>query len=52
MEKRQLPMMPYDKAFDVDGNEELCHTTGFEVLDGGVWWNEYVDSNGDFHYGN
>lgn len=50
--KRLLPMMPYDKAFDVDGREELCHATGYEMFDGGVWWNEYIDSEGNYHYGN
>ena len=50
-DKRQLPMMPPDKAFEVDGNEELCHATGYEILDNGEWWNEYEDSNGEYHYG-
>lgn len=50
--KRLLPMMPYDKAFDVDGREELCHATGYEMFDGDVWWNEYIDSEGNYHYGN
>jgi len=49
--KRQLPMMPPDKVFKVDGNEELCYATGYEILDNGEWWNEYEDSNGEYHYG-
>jgi len=58
--KRKLNAMPFDKRFEIDGNEELCHATGFEVCFGDVlgdvedpadWWNEYIDSNGDFHYG-
>ena len=57
MKTRELDDMPFDKAFQVDGNEELCSATGIEVLfDGdedvpGNWWNEYVDSNGKKHYG-
>ena len=52
--ERELNYMPYDKMFDTnEGNEELCHATGIEVLDpsNGEWWNEYVDSNGEYHYG-
>ena len=48
---RKLDQMPYDKVFDVNGNEELCHATGWELYEGGEWWNEYIDSNGDYHYG-
>lgn len=48
---RTLETMPFDKVFDVNGNEELCHATGVEVLINGEWWNEYVDSNEDYHYG-
>ena len=50
-DKRQLPIMPPDKAFEVNGNEELCHATGYEILENGEWWNEYIDSNGEYHYG-
>ena len=54
--RRELGYMPYDKAFEVNGNQELCHATGFEVCDGNPenpadWWEEYKDSNGDLHYG-
>lgn len=47
--ERTLDEMPYDKAF----GGELCHATGYEVYDEDTkeWWNEYVDSEGDFHYG-
>lgn len=49
---RELNFMPFDKAFEVDGIEQLCHATGMEIQDErGDWWNEYTDSNGDFHYG-
>lgn len=49
---RQLQQMPFDKAFEVDGREELCHATGMEIQDEhGEWWNEYTDSTGNFHYG-
>ena len=42
-----------DHSFMVDGNETLCHHTGYEVLmDDGIWWLEYEDPNGDIHYGN
>lgn len=52
--RRELTTMPFDHVFDVNGNEELCHATGYEVQFEGdtVWWNEYIDSNGDFQYGN
>lgn len=50
--ERELDYMPFDKAFETsDGNTELCHATGLEVLIHGEWWNEYADSNGDLHYG-
>lgn len=32
--RRRLEKMPFDKRFDVDGNSELCHATGYEVFDG------------------
>lgn len=35
MEK--LTEMPFDKAFTVNGNEELCHATGKEVLIDNEW---------------
>ena len=50
--KRELDVMQPDKVFGVDGNEELCHCTGYEVQDeDGWWWNEYKDRNDDLHYG-
>lgn len=50
-ERRVLENMPFDMAFDVDGGNELCHATGYEVFDGVEWWNEYVDHDGCYHYG-
>ena len=50
-EVREIEEMPFDKVFSVDGNEEFCHSTGYEVMLHGQWWNEYVDRNGDLHYG-
>ena len=47
----ELDTMPYDKRFDVDGNSELCHATGYEVFVDGEWWVEYIDSNGVLRYG-
>lgn len=41
----------FDKVFPVNGNEELCHHTGFEKLMFGQWWYEYEDSEGELHYG-
>jgi len=51
--ERVLEEMPFDKAFNVNGNEQLCHATGESVdfEDGTGWWSEYIDSNGDLHYG-
>jgi hypothetical protein len=58
MKKQLLDAMPFDKVFYVDGNEEFCHATGYEVYfgedgtnDPADWWNEYIDSNGDYQYG-
>lgn len=53
-ERRRLDKMPFDHAFWLDDlHEELCHATGYEVFDEetGEWWNEYVDSCGNLHYG-
>lgn len=55
--RRELNEMTYDKAFVLDdGNEQLCHATGFQVCFGNPeqemnWWNEYEDSKGNLHYG-
>ena len=54
--RRELENMPFDKSFTVDGNEQLCHATGFEVCwdnpdNPADWWEEFVDYNGEFHYG-
>ena len=54
MRRRRLDFMPFDKVFETkNGSEELCHATGDEVrFDGDMeWWNEYVDTDGNFHYG-
>ena len=54
IERRELETMPFDKRFDTPNGEELCHATGDEVLfdDDLVWWNEYIDSEGNLYYGN
>lgn len=55
--ERELDYMPMDKVFHVAENRpEMCHATGKEVCFGDVndpadWWNEYIDSDGDFWYG-
>ena len=50
--RRELEIMPFDHEF----NGELCHATGEEVHFSGdpdyLWWNEYEDAAGNFHYGN
>ena len=51
LRREKLDTMPFDKRFDVDGNEELCHATGYTVFDGTDWGDEFVDSNGDLQYG-
>lgn len=55
---RVLDDIPFDKVFYVNGNEELCHSTGIEVCrmtedptNYANWFNEYEDSEGEFHYG-
>ena len=54
IDRRELETMPFDKRFDTSNGEELCHATGDEVLfdDDLVWWNEYIDSEGNLYYGN
>ena len=52
--ERELEVMPMDKMFYIgNGRRELCHATGKEVQFEGddTWWNEYVDSDGDYWYG-
>ena len=55
--ERELETMPFDKMFEVaEGRWELCHATGREVCfgdpsDPADWWNEYIDSDGDYWYG-
>lgn len=52
MEREELEVMPFDKAFEIEeGVEELCHATGYEVFINGEWWNEYIDRDGYYHYG-
>lgn len=58
IERAELEEMPYDKTFEVEGEDgiirmESCHATGYEVIleNDNTWWNEYVDSNGEIHYG-
>lgn len=56
-QRRELDRIPFAKSFQVENNEELCNATGFEVLfegdedDAQNWWLEFVDSNGEYHYG-
>lgn len=55
--RRELDTMPFDKAFeDENGNEVLCHATGWEVCDGDQedpadWWNEFTDQDGEVYLG-
>lgn len=48
---RELEEIPFDKVFSTERGEELCHSTGLEVFMDCEWWNEYIDSEGEFHYG-
>ena len=53
---RELETMPFDKRFSTNNGEELCHATGREVCFGDPsvladWWEEYIDSDGELHYG-
>ena len=50
---RLVEEMPCDHVFYTENGQELCHATGYEVLmDDGIWWNEYEDSEGNLYYGN
>lgn len=53
VERRQLDEMPFDKVFEFEGNDILCHATGYEVLIEGddTWWNEYILPDGSPAYG-
>ena len=51
-EKRYLDEIPFDMGFWIDElHYELCHATGYEVKLYGEWWNEYIDRDGNLHYG-
>lgn len=52
MKRRESDSIAYDRAFTVDGNEELCHHTGYEVYDEDLkmWFYEFEDHNGEMHY--
>lgn len=45
--RRPLVEMPFDMRF----NSELCHATGYEAYVYDQWYNEYIDSEGYYHYG-
>lgn len=47
----ELAEMPYDKVFETENGREVCCATGYEVLIDGQYWNEYIDSEGELHYG-
>lgn len=47
----ELEEMPFDKVFETENGQELCHSTGYEVELSGSWWVEYIDSDGQLHYG-
>lgn len=57
--REELKRIPSDKMFSYDGNETLCHATGYEVCmvdlgdpnDEPSWWNEYVLPDGSIEYG-
>ena len=50
--RRELDRMPCDRAFWTSEDScEVCHATDYEESRGGEWWNEYVDRDGNFHYG-
>lgn len=52
--RKELKEMPSDHGFWLeDGNYSLCHATGYQVIFEGEdeYWNEYIDSFGNFHYG-
>ena len=49
IERIELEEMPYDHEFD----GHLCHATGDRVLfEDGNWWNEYINEEGEYEYGN
>lgn len=52
MKRRESDHITYDRSFYVNGHEELCHHTGYEVYDENckMWFYEFVDHNGEMHY--
>ena len=51
-ERFESDCLAFDKMFEVGKNQELCHHTGFFIVDErGDEWNEYEDSLGNLHYG-
>lgn len=53
IDRRTMEEMPFDKAFDFEGNSVLCHATGDEVMFEGddTYWNEYLLPDGTTVYG-
>ena len=54
IERRTLDKQPFDHVFYIGKRQELCHSTGDEVRFSTYpdeWWNEYIDSDGNLHYG-
>ena len=51
MKRRQIDWqdMPAKKDFWVEGYPEACEPTGFEILDEGLVYMEYIDHNGRLH---
>lgn len=49
--RRALKEMPFDKGFYTESGYELCHATGYEVFEDGMWLYEYEDSDGNLYYG-
>lgn len=51
LSKKDLEMMQKTKAFYIRGRREICPATGYEVRIEGIWWPQYIDSEGHYHYG-
>ena len=53
IDRKLLEEMPFDKVFDFEDNEVLCHATGYEVRFEGddTYWNEYLLPDGTPVYG-
>ena len=50
MKRIRADKSPYPMVFIVNGYHENCPPTGFKVFLDGLWWDEFIDHNSEYHY--